>query len=167
MQQVEDKIQKAREIYYRRNGIKFRGEKEKEKRHIHIGWILILIIVAGIYLYQNKEYLTSQGFKDNVKTFLNTQVTVDKIKEFFGVHKPEEKTEEVIEENKVENNSNLDDTANNQETQETAELTENLETTAIIWPFQGTITSGFGARESTDSRVTPNHTGIDIAGNER
>lgn len=164
MQQVEDKIQKAREIYYRRNGIKYRGEKEKEKHSGAIWWLFILAVIAGIYLYQYKGYLTSTEFKDRAKNFLNTPITIDRIKDFFGVHKTEEKTKETIEENKTGNSTNLDNTINDIEPQQT---TENTETISIIWPFQGTITSGFGIRESADSRVTPNHTGIDMAGNER
>ena len=154
MQHVEEKIQKAREIYYRRNGIKFRGEKEKS-RHTGTGWIIFLLIIAAIYGYQYKDFLKSNELKNKMQEFLNTPVNFKSIRNFFSTSKKEENNQEQVKENIEVNNNNIEKTV------------ENTETLSIIWPFKGTVTSGFGPRESNDERVNGNHTGIDIAGNER
>lgn len=163
MQQVEDKIQKAREIYYRRNGIKYRGEKEKKKHSISMGWIILLVLIIGIYGFQYKDFLMSADFKEKVRVFLNTPINFNNIKELFGAHKVQENTNEKVQE-KVDEKPEAEE--ENNESLE-SEVVETPENTAVIWPFSGTVTSGFGQRESTDSRVSADHTGIDIAGNER
>ena len=157
MQHVEEKIQKAREIYYSRNGIKFRGEKEK-KRYSGTGWIIVLLIIVAIYGYQYKDFLKSDGFKNRVQEFLNTPVNFKSIRNFFSTpqkEKPEENNQKQVKENTEASNNDIE------------KAVESAEILSIIWPFNGTVTSGFGPRESNDERVSGNHTGIDIAGNER
>ena len=44
----EEKIQRAKEIYYRRNGISFRGE-EKKKKH-NKSFIFIILISLRLYI---------------------------------------------------------------------------------------------------------------------
>lgn len=149
----EEKIQKAQEIYYRRNGINYRGEKQtvnQPKSHTFRNFLIIILIAVSIYGYQNKEKLQSAEFQDEIKTFLNTKIN---IKDVFSSQ---------IKEKEPQNTS----------MQEAQSLLEELpddvleiQEYKVIWPYKGEITSSFGARESEDSRVTPNHTGIDIAGN--
>lgn len=140
----EEKIQKAEEIYYRRNGVNYRNiEKPKEKKHT-LAKILILLVIIGAGLgYKNKEYLMSEEFKNQAKNFLNTKIDIQNIIKANNIQETN-KQEEIVQEKEV-----IDET----------------KTTSVIWPYKGIITSNFGERESEDSRVTANHTGIDIAGN--
>ena len=64
--------------------------------------------------------------------------------------------EQLAENTGIENNEVIDNIEENK---------QEIITYEVIWPHKGEITSNFGERESTDSRVTGNHTGIDIAGN--
>lgn len=156
MQHVEDKIEKAKQIYYRRNGIKYRGEAVQDKRKINI-WFIIVVIIVGVYAYQNKDFFQSAQFSNRVKSFLNTPINFKNLTNIFDVHKSDNVVEHT--ENAVES-----------KTEESVEETNNLEEpqgSSIIWPVNGSITSSFGERESVDPRVTTNHTGIDISGNER
>ncbi len=140
----EEKIQKAEEIYYRRNGMNYK-EPKKEKNHILRNLFLLMLVILSFLGYQNKEYLLSEEFKKQAKDFLNTKININNL-----FNEKQEETENNLE---VENNIN-------------EEKEENLPTLdKIIWPYRGTITSKFGTRNSTDSRVKSNHTGIDIAGN--
>ncbi len=149
----EEKIQKAQEIYYRRNGINYRGERQivrQPKSHTFRNFLIIILITISIYGYQNKEKLQSAEFQDEIKTFLNTKIN---IKDIFSSQIKEKEPQ----------------TTDVQETQSLVEeLPDNvaeIQEYKVIWPYKGEITSNFGVRESEDSRVTPNHTGIDIAGN--
>ena len=156
MPRVEDKIEKAKQIYYRRNGIKYRGETVQEKKKINI-WFIIVVIAVGFYAYQNKDFLQSAQLSNSVKSFLNTPINFKNLTNIFDVHKSdnaEEYTKNAVETTTTE----IIEQANNP---------EKVQSISVIWPANGTITSGFGERESEDPRVTTNHTGIDIAGNER
>lgn len=139
----EEKIQKAEAIYYRRNGMNFREKEPKEKKHPIRNFLIITIVILALIGYQNKEYIQSPEFKEQIKTFLNTKIDINKI---FTL-----KEEQIEDEVKV--------------AKKEAILEKVPEYNEIIWPYNGTITSEFGQRTSEDSRVTSNHTGIDIAGN--
>lgn len=146
----EEKIQRAKEIYYRRNGISFRGEEKKKKHNKSFIFIIVISLVA-VYLYQNQSiYFTTEN-KEKIKEFLNTKINLN---EFIKVPEKNENTTE----NKMENTTEI---INNLEA-----IEEKNPEYSIIWPKKGTITSNFGQRESADSRVGKNHTGIDIAGEE-
>ena len=154
----EEKIQKAEEIYYRRNGINYRGEKKEKNRKNHpIRKLFIIgLIIICAYGYKNKEYLMSEEFQIQTKKFLNTKIDIQKI---FGVENSSNKEENIlIPQEKIEENNIVAETPEKRE--------ENNIINEVIWPYTGIITSDFGQRESTDTRVTSNHTGIDIAGNE-
>lgn len=170
----QEKIQRAEEIYYRRNGINYRAERlqitREPKSHPIRNLVLIMLILGAGLAYSNKEMLTSPEFHEQVKTFLNTKIN---IKDIFS-----------LEQIKQENKTSDTNPAQSPVTQATEQLTENMQANIeqpesnisepegpivekfeVIWPHKGEITSNFGERESTDSRVTGNHTGIDIAGN--
>ena len=168
----EEKIQRAKEIYYRRNGISFRGEeKKKKKKHNKLIFLLIIITAASVYLYQNQStYLTAEN-QNKIKEFLNTKIN---IKELIKLTNRTQTTPETQSENQTTNTA---ETPSEPQTTNTSELKPENQTTpeaieekkpiySIIWPKQGTITSNFGQRESADLRVGKNHTGIDIAGEE-
>ena len=139
----EEKIQKAQEIYYRRNGINYRQSKP-EKKHPIRNFIVVLLVIGIVLGYQNKELLMSPEFQNQVKSFLNTKIDMN------SIFSPKQEN--------VENVPNVS-------VPEKEAILENTVTYDVIWPYNGTITSGFGTRTSDDSRVTANHTGIDIAGN--
>lgn len=146
----EEKIQKAQEIYYRRNGINYRGEKAKVqqvKSHTFRNLLIITLIILVSYGYQNKEKLQSAEFQNEIKTFLNTKIN---IKDIFSTQ---------IQEKQTDNNPPAEAEALIEEQK------NEVQEAKVIWPYKGEITSNFGERTSEDSRVTNNHTGIDIAGN--
>lgn len=151
----EEKIQRAKEIYYRRNGINYRRE-EKKKRNSPLKMFLIIILIgASVYAYENKANILTQEQSKEIKNFLNTKIDIKSLL----------KKQEMKEENKIKN-----EVIESQQIEESKPEEQQVETTpsySVIWPISGTITSNFGKRESSDARVVPNHTGIDISGNER
>lgn len=153
----EDKIRKAHEIYYRRNGMKYRSE-DTEQSSIGIGKILIMVILIGvIVIYQNPKEILNQKWVGEIKTILNTKINFKEI--FKNNEQPKETPitentiQEIIPEPEVQETSQL---------KETNEIIQEYE---IIWPYKGEITSGFGNRVSENESINGNHTGIDIAGN--
>lgn len=145
----EEKIQRAREIYYRRNGINYRGDEKKKSKSHFMYIILILLIGISMYVYQNQDKYITPEIRKDIRNFLNTKININ------SIMKKEENTE---------NNQNVQDNQN----YVTEQMTEIQETpVSVIMPLQGIITSYFGSRESADPRVGANHTGIDINGNER
>lgn len=153
----EDKIRKAHEIYYRRNGMKYRSE-DATTSSIGIGKILILIMLIGaVVVYQNPKDILNQKWLGEIKTILNTKINFKEIFKKNEVKNEIQTTENTVEEIVLE-----------AETTETSQLKENNETIQeyeMIWPYKGEITSGFGNRVSENENINGNHTGIDIAGN--
>lgn len=170
----QEKIRKAEEIYYRRNGIQYRGEKRESPKHTFRNILLILVIVGLFYGYENREMLKSSEFQTQVKTFLNTKIN---IKEIFSAPIQDKKENTIPEESKSDSSSEqtveaIAPVVPEQLPEQTPEITpetvsdEPIAKYQVIWPYNGEITSQFGERESEDVRVAGNHTGIDIAGNE-
>ena len=151
MQQADEKIRRAMEIYYRRNGIRYRKENTK-KRGKKI-WFLVLFIIICFFGYKYRGYMYNDESRIKIKNFLNTQIDFNKIKRFFYDKENENIT------NNVENNYIEEENKN--------EVVTESSDTAVIWPYNGIVTSGFGVRVSDDERVGTDHTGIDIAGNMR
>ena len=160
----EEKIQRAKEIYYRRNGISYRGEEKRKRNSPFKMFLIIILIGASVYAYENKERIFTQETSKEIKDFLNTKIDVNSIfkkQEMKEENKTEnEITEEPTEENKIEESQQAESQIEEQQSEPTPSY-------SVIWPIHGTITSNFGKRESTDERVVPNHTGVDIGGNER
>ena len=160
----EEKIQRAKEIYYRRNGISYRGEEKRKRNSPFKMFLIIILIGASVYAYENKEKIFTQETSKEIKDFLNTKIDVNAIfkkQEMKEENKTENETkEEQKEENKIEENQQS-------ESQTEEQQSEPIQNYAVIGPIHGTIPSNLGKRESSDARVVPNHTGIDISGNER
>lgn len=176
-----------------RNNSYFRyGTKEKNskinfallKKIISRIFICVLIYV-GILTVKNKDYIFQEQFLNNVKEILNYNINFEKyynkITNFLSFTE-EDNAEQIPESNTEEENVNNVSEDENQsgiggaveEKIEEIANTENLSqmeidsiniknTYSLIKPLEGTITSRFGQRESTNPKVTPNHTGIDIA----
>ena len=96
----------------------------------------------------------------------------DEEKENIDSNLPEEQSQE---ETNQENKDNTNDIENNDSevkkedenlTQMEQDAKDILNTSSLIIPLKGVITSRFGIRESTNPIVTKNHTGIDIAQDE-
>lgn len=171
MQKTDEKLRKAEEIYCRRNGIKYRGETIKKKSH---SWslIIVVLIVLGIYLYENNTAILNENTKRQIKGFLNMPVKFENIIDFVKEKKKEiEGAVEPKGENELEDKEKQYQETNEKEIVGESllenEKIDNKELSDIMWPYRGEITSGFGERLSEDTRVSSNHTGIDIAGNER
>ena len=143
---VEEKIQKAEEIYYRRNGIKYKETGKEKKSHPIRNLFAVIFLILIILGYNNKEFLGSEEFKTELKNFLNSKIDINNL--FNQENSQESQQQEENNENQIIEESNNKDQTSYE----------------VIWPYKGTITSNFGERESSDSRVTNNHTGIDIAG---
>jgi murein DD-endopeptidase MepM/ murein hydrolase activator NlpD len=171
-----EKIRRAEEIYAKRKNLNDELEEKKPKsiyKYLFQGLLLIniaLIIVA----VQNKNYIFTENFINQVSSY-NVNLK-EKIEGLF------DKNETIDDSQSVE--QNVDSVMQNQEsTQEenaqSAVLVENeakvelsqeeldvkniKENYSVILPLNGTKTSSFGNRESSNSIVTSNHTGVDIA----
>ncbi len=151
-----EKIRKAEEIYYRRNGIKPEN-KEKKRKSFLGGFIknlfMIAIIIGIIYVYENKAYFTSDTFKNDVKAVLNTEIN---LKEFWN---------KITNNNQKQKENEEVQTVLKEEVKETPQPVKEESTSTYIMPLNGILTSNFGYRTSDNPNVEGNHTGIDIAGN--
>ena len=99
----EEKIQRAKEIYYRRNGISYRGEEKRKRSSPFKMFLIIILIGASVYVYENKEKIFTQETSKEIKDFLNTKIDVNYI---F-------KKQEMKEENKTENETKEDQAEKN------------------------------------------------------
>lgn len=153
----DEKIRKAHEIYYRRNGMKYRSE-EAQASNSGIGKILLIILVIGaIVIYQNPKEILNQKWLGEIKTILNTKIN---LKEIFKINEKPKET--------IQTENTVQEIIPEAEVLETSQLKENgeiIQQYEVIWPYKGEITSGFGNRVSENENINGNHTGIDIAGN--
>ena len=165
-----------------------RGKNEKKKfsifKKLIIQITLCLVIYAGIAVIKNKNYIFSEEFLNKINQTLAYDVNIEKYYneainfiENFG--KKQETEKNVNEENKTEETQEVIENENSiggaiEEQNEEQQNTENLsqmeidsiaikDTYNLIKPLEGTITSRFGQRESSNPNVPKNHTGIDIA----
>lgn len=148
----DEKIRKAHEIYYRRNGMKYRSEDTVQSSGGMGKIFLIIILIGAIVIYQNPKEILKQKWIEEIKTILNTKINFKEI--FNNESKKEEKIEETI-----------TPEVEVQETSQLKETNEVIQEYTIIWPYKGEITSEFGNRVSENQNLNGNHTGIDIAGN--
>lgn len=156
---------------------------------------LVLINIAIIIVaFQNKEYIFSTPFLNQMNEY-NIDLK-EKFEGLFSVKNQDNTENEKQEENQKESETqNQEQTNENQENAQNGEieqtssvemqqaaLVENeapvelsqmeLDVMEIsknfpfILPINGTKTSGFGERESSNPIVTSNHTGVDIAANQ-
>lgn len=154
-------------------------------------FLLLINIAIIVVAFQNREYIFSEEFIKQVNSY-NINVK-EKIEEFTsGSSKEDENIDNKNEASNtnITNNANtVSSTSENvsEKAEQASQVTEKqqgalveneakvelsqmeldakaiLENYSIILPVNGTKTSGFGERESTNPIVTPNHTGVDIA----
>ena len=154
-------------------------------------FLLLINIAIIVVAFQNREYIFSEEFIKQVNSY-NINVK-EKIEEFTsGSSKEDENIDNKNEASNtnITNTANtVSSTSENvsEKAEQASQVTEKqqgalveneakvelsqmeldakaiLENYSIILPVNGTKTSGFGERESTNPIVTPNHTGVDIA----
>lgn len=175
-----EKIRRAEEIYSRRKNLD--EEKKNQPKSIYkvLFEILFLInVVVIIVAVQNQKYIFTEDFIKKVNSYnINVKNKVEEIftnttKKDSSKNNSSNQQKEKI--NAVEENTGVSGESNNvtsalveneitqtlsQEEQDILEIKKNY---SVILPVKGVKTSGFGERESTNSKVTKNHTGIDIA----
>lgn len=169
-----ERIKRAEEISSKRKKSNMDVETGK-RRNIYKGLfeILILVNIAIIFVaIQNKEYIFSSEFIEQVNSY-NINIK-EKIEEF--VNDSDETEEEEIEESETENTSQeesgvggaiVENEITSQELSQMEQDAENIKNNySLILPLSGTKTSSFGTRESSNSIVTTNHTGVDIAASQ-
>lgn len=183
-----EKIRRAEEIYSKRKNAE---DEEKKPRNIYktlfemLFFVNVIIIILAV---QNQKYIFTEDFIKRVNEYnVNVKKKVDELfsnKSEAKKEVPKENKENIVEENKgvsgesndvqsalVENDIVLNSEENNISIvdEEKVELSQeeqdilNVKNYSIIMPVSGVKTSGFGERESTNSKVTKYHTGVDIA----
>lgn len=185
----EEKIRRAEEIYYRRNNQAYpvRKKEDKKIKNVKYRMLLNLLIMFNlaviVFCIQNKDFIFTKEFIEKMDEYNNN--ATGKILNVFGsfFEEDEENNNNVI--NNIENilitdgNQNIIESQNvineNNNTKNDFENTissinememdiSNLKAAyKFINPLQGTVSSGFGARQSKYQNVTGYHTGIDIA----
>ena len=185
----EEKIRRAEEIYYRRNNQAYPVRKKEDKKIKNVKYKLLLNLLIMfnlaiiVFCIQNKEFIFTKEFIEKMDEY-NSNATRKILNVFDSFLKEDdENTNNVI--NNAENtlitdgNQNILEVQNvtneNNNTQNDYENTissinememdiSNLKAAyKFINPLQGTVSSGFGARQSKYQNVTGYHTGIDIA----
>ena len=172
-----EKIRRAEEIYSRRKN----GEDEQKKlssKSIYkfLFEILLLInIVIIIVAIQNQKYIFTEEFIKQVNSY-NVNIK-KKFEEMLTAPSTNTVTKNKEDGNVVNESDGISGELNDvtsalvesqqiiekELSQEEKDILEIKENNSIALPLSGTKTSGFGERESTNSKVTKNHTGVDIA----
>lgn len=177
-----EKIRRAEEIYYRRNNknISLTSKRENSmkgnlKTKILFNLLVLFNISVIVFSVQNKDFIFTKEFlgviadynseigkkitgyiegiwKSDITENDETEIELNKENDQESVVKEETQVEE---KNEVSQSSSINE----------MELDiQNLKAAyTFIKPIEGTISSGFGARESEYQNVTGYHTGVDIA----
>lgn len=185
----EEKIRRAEEIYFRRNNQIYPARKKEEKKikytkyRVLLNLLVMFNLAVIVFCIQNKDFIFTKEFIEKIDEYNNN--ATGKILNVFGdfLKEDEETNSDMI--NSSENVLITDGNQNATETQNIVEENNNdkndFENTIssinemeidisnlkaaykFINPLQGTVSSGFGARQSKYQNVTGYHTGIDIA----
>lgn len=157
--------------------------------------LICVAIYLIIYAIQNNEYVFSKDFTNKLNEVLsydtnfteiynNVKSKVQGIIPDNETNQNQDQTQEEQNNNEGQESSNADvngevaiggsdEAAQNAEaseekrelTPEEQEIATIKSTANFIKPVEGTISSGFGQRESTNGNIPKNHTGTDIAAN--
>ena len=182
----DEKIRRAEEIYFRRNGHEEFGRKKEEKKSINVRnkLLLHLLIMFNltilVFSIQNKDYIFTKEFLGKVEEY-NGSVSgniLNFINTFLGDNNNDADNENTLIENESINileessiiveNENLSNELENvvSSINEMDMDIRNLKASyKFVTPLNGNVSSGFGARESKFQNVTGYHTGVDIAAN--
>ena len=183
----EEKIRRAEEIYFRRNNQTYPIRKKEDKKiknaktRLLLNMLVMFNLAVIVFCIQNKDFIFTKEFIKKMDEY-NSNMT-GKILNVFGSFFEEENNN-----NTINNNENVLITNEKQNVVEMQNVIDenngvknNLENTIssinememdisnlkvaykFINPLQGTLSSGFGARQSKYQNVTGYHTGVDIA----
>lgn len=187
----DDKVRRAEEIYYRRKrGIpssrfsKIEGEKKSYLGSKILLQILVIINLSIIIIaIQNKEYIFTENFLKDIQSYninltqslrqligfdvedVESEITTENV----NIEPPsevevQENTDPLVTEGIVPNDEGQSSSLNEMD----EEISKIKELVAIQKPInEGTITSRFGARQSSYKNVEGYHTGIDIGAVKR
>lgn len=175
----DDKIRRAEEIYYKRKmGIpssKFSKNETEKKTYLGSKILLEILLIVNFSMIiigiQNKDYIFTENFLEDVQNY-NINITKS-VKEFIGFDEEEVISPEVqeeftqVEETVIENNPqeivpNVEGDASSLNEMD-EDINKIRELVSIEKPInEGSITSRFGTRLSTNKNVEGYHTGIDI-----
>lgn len=160
----QDSLRRAEEIYSRKNGINLDTNKRKYfSIYKFLFQLLVLINLAVcLILYQNKDFVFSTDFLNKVNEFYNINIT-EKLENFLKDDdvKDNPQPENVPESKEAETNS--DEKIQENQSNEMSKIEIIKSSYSFIKPIEGTITSFFGIRESSNENISGNHTGIDIS----
>ncbi len=177
-----EKIRKAEEIYYRRNNknISLIGKRENcikgnLKTKILFNLLVLFNISVIVFAIQNKDFIFTKEFL-GVITNYNNEIG-EKITGYIeGIWKSDisenneiniEANQESIPSEEAPSVSQIEEKTDISQSSSINEMEldiQNLKAAyTFIKPLEGTISSGFGARESEYQNVTGYHTGLDIA----
>ena len=168
-----EKIRRAEEIYSRRKNEESDKKKTKNIYKTLFEILFVIDVIILIIAVQNQKYIFTEQFVKQVNSYnINVKKKIEELltptsKEKVTNQIKEEKQENVVEESKsVSGESNNLSSAlveNEELSQEEKDIIEITNNYSVILPVSGVKTSGFGERESTNSKVTKYHTGVDIA----
>lgn len=156
--------------------------------------IVCILIYTGFYFIKNAGYIFSDEIISKTKQILEYDINIQKLQQQFTgyingiinkqdneeviiplvenentVQQENQVIENIVEENIVKNEIITEEVIVEEKelTQEEKDVKEILSKYSLINPLQvGVVTSEFGERESTNSIVTPEHTGIDLGATE-
>lgn len=174
-----EKIRRAEQIYYRRNNINVPVVSKKEnsakgtvKTRILFNLLILFNISVIVFSIQNKDFIFTKEFLGVIANY-NNEIN-SKITEYIkGIWKSDERSTNEIEENQTKEEESQEEIMEPDIVQDLSDSSsmnemeidiQNLNAAyTFIKPIEGTISSGFGARESVYQNVTGYHTGLDIA----
>ena len=181
---VEEKIRRAEEIYAKRQaGSRAKlarvevGESNSKKdirllKKMIIQIMVCLLIYFVIYIVQHGNYIFSQDFLSKVNEVISYDTNFQELYEraksgilgLMGNKQENQNTEEQTKENsdaniggETEQTENID-----QQVQDVSQTEADIQTvkntTSLIKPIEGTISSKYGPRNPTTASVPKNHT---------
>ena len=169
-----EKIRKAEEIYSRRKNEVSDNKKNKNIYKTLFEILFFIDIVVLIIAIQNQKYIFTKQFIQQVHSYqINMKQRIEemmspKIETVENTTMVDKMEENIVEENKSVSgeSNNLSSALVENElplSQEEKDILEIQNHYSVMLPVNGTKTSGFGERESANTRVTKYHTGVDIA----
>ncbi len=155
---------RAEEIYSRRNGVNI--EKTKKKYFSIYKFLFQLLVLVNLatclILYKNKNFVFSSEFLNTVNEFYNINVN-EKIEEFFMEEQNNEE-QNIKEENSAITEEKSENDIQNEQSNNGISIEDKIKNSySFTKPIEGTITSFFGKRESSNENISGFHTGIDIS----
>lgn len=179
----DEKIRRAEEIYFRRNGQNLGLVKKtelKEKGSLKNRFLLHLLIMFNlaviVFSVQNKDYIFTEEFLAQIKQYnvdISARITdaLKDSKKEENINKVEEKNNEPVsdsgsadpETTPVTNKEEIPQEISSSINEMQLDINNLKAAYSFINPIEATVSSGFGSRESEYQNVTGYHTGVDLA----